>query len=637
MILHGVLLIVMAAPVTFAETTYTITDLGTLGGTNSSARAINISGQVVGYASTSNGAVHAFLYSNGDMTDLGALGGTESRAWGINAGGQVVGFFTPGAIDFPFYGFLYSNGQMTNLGTLPGGTVSVAGAINSSGQIVGASNFEGHAALHAFLLVNGIKTNLGTLGGTSSQAMGINESGQIVGVSDMPGDNETRPFLYHNGQWTNLGSLGGTQGYAHNINDSGQIVGFSYTTGDTMYHAFLYDQGHMTNLGTLGGANSSAFGINNPGQVVGTADTAAGASHAFLYYAGTMTDLNDRIAPGSGWVLNCAYGINLHGLIVGEGTTNGVSHAFLLTPILPQLAIANGPGINIIVSWNTNYPGFMLESTDGLTGGWVTVPGVTGYSATVPVTNDSQFFRLVAIPNPNPARLVWIPAGTFLMGSPATEQDRLPDEGPQTQVTLAKGFFIGVHEVTQAEYAAVTGINPSAFIGDTNRPVEQVSWSDATNFCRLLTEQESAAGKLPSGYEYRLPTEAEWEYACRAGTTTRFYYGDDPGYSQLADYAWYDANSSGTTHPAGQKQPNGRALYDLSGNVWEWCSDWYGAYSGGAVVDPQGPASSSNGRVIRGGSWFFGGWSCRSAQRHYSAPTNKLNQVGFRVVLGSKR
>ena len=160
-----------------------------------------------------------------------------------------------------------------------------------------------------------------------------------------------------------------------------------------------------------------------------------------------------------------------------------------------------------------------------------------------------------------------------------------------------------------------------------------MSWSDATNYCGKLTAQEKTAGRLPAGYEYRLPTEAEWEYACRAGTTNRFSYGDDPDYTQLANYAWYNVNSGGTTHPVGQKLPNALGLYDMYGNVWEWCSDfWSGSYPGGRVTDPKGAVSGS-GRVVRGGSWDYFGRYCRSADRYGYWPVNGYGDMGFRPVL----
>jgi formylglycine-generating enzyme required for sulfatase activity len=254
------------------------------------------------------------------------------------------------------------------------------------------------------------------------------------------------------------------------------------------------------------------------------------------------------------------------------------------------------------------------------------------------VGDPNTGFRVVLAPSaeftPDPTRFAYVPPGTFTMGSPATEQDRLGDEGPQTVVTLTKGFWMGKYEVTQGEYLAVVGGNPSRFTGDPNRPVEQLSWTDATNYCARLTAQERAAGRLPAGWAYRLPTEAEWEYAARAGTTTRFSYGDDPGYGQLGGYAWYLSNSGGTTHPVGEKQPNPWGLYDMSGNVWEWCSDWYATYPGGSVTDPVGPGSGSF-RVLRGGGCYVGGLDCRSANRDDLAPDFRRYYVGFRAVLAA--
>jgi formylglycine-generating enzyme required for sulfatase activity len=240
--------------------------------------------------------------------------------------------------------------------------------------------------------------------------------------------------------------------------------------------------------------------------------------------------------------------------------------------------------------------------------------------------------RVVSLPGDVKLEMVGIPAGTFTMGSPANEVDRHPDEGPQTQVTISHGFWMGKYEVTQSEYLNVTGSNPSSFRGDVNRPVETVSWNDAISYCSKLTERERTAGRLPSGYVYRLPTEAEWEYAARAGSVTRFSYGDDPGYTKLNDYAWSLANSSNTTHPVGQKLANDWGLYDMTGNVREWCLDRYGTYPGGSVKDPRGPASGSY-RVYRGGSWLDFGWYCRSALRLIIYPDIRYDIIGFRVVL----
>ncbi|MBL9170173.1 MAG: formylglycine-generating enzyme family protein [Verrucomicrobiales bacterium] len=245
-----------------------------------------------------------------------------------------------------------------------------------------------------------------------------------------------------------------------------------------------------------------------------------------------------------------------------------------------------------------------------------------------PATGPQRFYRATLDVRPN---LVFIPPGSFRMGSPSNEVGRLPDEGPQTVVTLTQGFYMARYKVTQTDYQWVVGSYPSVFTGDFNRPVETVSWEDATNYCALLTRRERAARVIPPNCVYRLPTEAEWEYACRAWTTTRFSYGDDPGYTNLANYAWYVSNSGHTTRAVGEKLPNPWGLYDMHGGLWEWCQDWYGPYPGGQVTNPQGPTSGTY-RVYRGGSWGCRPEKCRSAIREAN-PEGETGYVGFRVVL----
>jgi formylglycine-generating enzyme required for sulfatase activity len=245
-----------------------------------------------------------------------------------------------------------------------------------------------------------------------------------------------------------------------------------------------------------------------------------------------------------------------------------------------------------------------------------------------------KFYR--ALLQTPPTNMVFIPSTTFTMGTPANEVNRQADEGPQTTVTLSRGFWIGKYEVTQREYLAVIGSNPSQFPGDLDRPVETVSWLDATNYCARLTQQELAAGRISPVDRYRLPTEAEWECAARAGTTTRFSYGDDLNFTALTNHAWYWFNSKITTHPVGQKSPNPRGLFDMEGNVLEWTQDWYGPYPGGTVIDPQGPSSNVQGvKVIRGGAWDSSESDCRSGRRQTKGvhPFITDSIVGFRVVL----
>ena len=223
--------------------------------------------------------------------------------------------------------------------------------------------------------------------------------------------------------------------------------------------------------------------------------------------------------------------------------------------------------------------------------------------------------------------LMLIPPGEFLMGSPAFEDGRGDDE-TQHKVTLTKPFFMGITEVTQAQFFRVLRKNPSKFKA-AKHPVETVTWDEAVEFCARLSDlpAEKRVGRV-----YRLPTEAEWEYACRAGTTTAYSFGNDQG--QLSNYGWWKVNSGGATHPVGLKKPNPWGLYDIHGNVWEWCQDWHGGYFAGKLTDPTGPVSGSN-REFRSGGWDCGWEACRSAGREKNSGGTRSFSLGFRVLRSS--
>jgi formylglycine-generating enzyme required for sulfatase activity len=215
--------------------------------------------------------------------------------------------------------------------------------------------------------------------------------------------------------------------------------------------------------------------------------------------------------------------------------------------------------------------------------------------------------------------LVLVPAGSFMMGSDGFEED----EKPVHKVNISRPFYMGKYEVTQEQWTALIHDNPTKFVGP-QRPVENLKWEDCQKFLEVLS------ARYP-GCTFTLPTEAQWEYACRAGSTTEFCFGSDEG--EMGEYAWYVKNSENTTHPVGQKHANAWGLYDMHGNAYEWCQDWDGPYAGSEPTDPRGPASGTK-RIMRGGSWRTGAKVCRSANRPWTAPPHPPYKAGFRVVVG---
>ncbi|OPZ99499.1 MAG: Serine/threonine-protein kinase pkn1 [Bacteroidetes bacterium ADurb.Bin408] len=223
--------------------------------------------------------------------------------------------------------------------------------------------------------------------------------------------------------------------------------------------------------------------------------------------------------------------------------------------------------------------------------------------------------------------MVFVQGGTFTMGCTSEQgSDCDNDEKPAHSVTVGD-FYIGKYEVTQAQWRAVMGASatlsaPSGFKNCDNCPVESVSWNDIQEFLKKLNAK--------TGKTYRLPTEAEWEYAARGGSKSNGYKYS--GSNNVGSVAWYTDNSGSKTHPVGQKSPNELGIYDMSGNVWEWCSDWYGSYSSNSQTNPQGAISGSS-RVLRGGSWSDGARGCRSANRSGNSPGDRISNLGFRLAV----
>ncbi|MGF1582724.1 MAG: formylglycine-generating enzyme family protein [Gemmataceae bacterium] len=227
----------------------------------------------------------------------------------------------------------------------------------------------------------------------------------------------------------------------------------------------------------------------------------------------------------------------------------------------------------------------------------------------------------------------WVPPGTFLMGSPESEEER-DDNETQHRVTLTKGLYVGTTAVTQRHWQSVMGNNPSHFTGEDTLPVECVSWDDCQAFVQALNTSEKSHRNVPGrkGGKFALLTEAQWEYACRAGTTTEYYSGN--GVEALREVGWYGydyGNSNKTTHSVHQLKPNAWGLYDMHGNVWEWCQDRFDDYPNKDIKDPQGVQSGS-GRVLRGGSWDITPALCRSACRCWDAPDLRSSDIGCRVA-----
>jgi len=498
---------------------YVITDLGTLGGTESLASAINESGQVAGWAMRSDLALHAFFY-DGAMHDLGTIGGTESAAWGVNRVGTVVGQSL--SVLGNTKAFVYSDGVRRSLGTF-GGADAAAYAVNSDGDVVGTANTTNDIAYHAFLYRNRVMKSLGTLGGANSVATAINDAGDIAGFSTLAANNElTHAFLYRNGVMTDIGTLN-NESDAWGLNLDAAVVGRSVlASGDT--HAFLFNGSGMTDLGTLGGRNSVAKAINDAGLIVGQSDVAgADGPHAFIYQTGAMTDLNTLLPADSGWVLESANAINNVGEIAGVGAINGQRHAFLLTlPVrmkvfnvgiydsdsnLPRFGVQVGRQVTFVttVSLVDDVTAHQVVLTDTISGP-VTIKSVrtargtpcsvAGLVVTCRIPQLGELSRFA--PNEELDVTVSVDSpGVFSHTAHATAQNAVPN--PETDTETEDNIGIALKSFTLSANTVAGGTAVSA-------RAELTSLAPYGGAVVRLESSDPAIAPVPSPFVVQLPT-----------------------------------------------------------------------------------------------------------------------------------
>ena len=349
--------------------------------------------------------------------------------------------------------------------------------------------------------------------------------------------------------------------------------------------------------------------------------------------APTITAISPAYDLTSGGTTITLNGTNFFGassVTVGGAlaTSVNVVSATVLTAVTPAGSIGSAVSVSVTTPGGTGTLAGAFSYYEAGTLSWASVLEALPNAAVVPDATVRAKIVASGFPwrvrdNSSGIEMLLIPGGTFNMGCSASNSYGCFGDETNHQVTLSKAFYLGKTEVTQAQWQAKMGSNPSYFSGNANNPVEQVSWNDIAGF-------NTATG-------LRLPSEAEWEYACRGGTTTAFH--SMPGYPNgtnddnlLGNIAWYNSNNSPYgTKPVAGKAANAFGMYDMSGNVWEWCNDWYGSYAAGNVTDPAGPSTGSY-RVLRGGDWAGNSVTCRSSYRYRFGPDGRNYYVGFRVA-----
>jgi uncharacterized repeat protein (TIGR02543 family) len=453
------------------------------------------------------------------------------------------------------------------------------------------------------------------------------------------------------------GIAGYTNGTIQNCYVSGSVSGSIYTGGVAGYNNSALQNCYTTssvsgssNVGGVAGQNNNivqnCFATGSVSGSSGNIGGVVGSGGTVRYCAALNPSVTSSSGGTVGRVLGSGSGSNNYSR--GDMAVKYNWNGFAGTNKTISAGLTTMDGSNITASQWNNSSWWQTTASWNFTSIWAmnvnNLPRLKNTGGTQSHVLDIYTGFM---------EMVWIPAGSFVMGSPASEANRFEDEGPQHTVTLT-GFYMGKYTVTQQQYQAVMGTNPSGFktppAGENaaKLPVEQVTWYDAVEFCNKLSQAEgltpvyTISGRTPAaGYPitratvtaslsangYRLPSEAQWEYACRAGTSAAYYNG--AGINN--NTGWYNANSMNTTHEVGKKPANNWGLYDMHGNVWEWCWDWFGNYSSGTQNNPTG-ASSGVTRVTRGGSWYSTPQGIRSACRNGDNPSGQFANLGFRIV-----